>query len=311
MNSPLSERMDAQATNRSDRAAMSASLRFRTMLSSKAALANVIALTAVVFVLRNRVALTPLIIWSLMMVEATLWRGLLAVSIDKNSADASAGSARLEAWLLISTMIGSCTMGSAFWLVALQGDLYVKFIVTLVSMIYLLAGFVYATPDISHRILRTAGNVVQGVLFWLGFGWDSSPHWEVVLVYCVVSWLALEFGGEHSRQIRRSYAIRDENLALLQRVSADKMLIENALREAKQANEGKSRFLAATSHDLRQPLHALSMFLGTLSFHVHTDEAQRLLGRIKETVQVLEEQFNSLLDLSRFDVGAVVAEIKP
>src|SRR5262249_24575128 len=61
----------------------------------------------------------------------------------------------------------------------------------------------------------------------------------------------------------------------------------------------------------RQPLHALTMFLGTLTFHVTTEDAKRLLGRIKETARVLEEQFNSLLDLSRFDVGAVSAEIKP
>lgn len=68
---------------------------------------------------------------------------------------------------------------------------------------------------------------------------------------------------------------------------------------------------SGTSHDLRQPLHALTMFLGTMTFHVTTDDARRLLGRIKETVQVLEEQFNSLLDLSKFDAGAVVADIKP
>jgi len=47
------------------------------------------------------------------------------------------------------------------------------------------------------------------------------------------------------------------------------------------------------------------MFLGTLTFHVTTDDAKRLLGRIQETARVLEEQFNSLLDLSTFDAGAV------
>jgi CheY-like chemotaxis protein/nitrogen-specific signal transduction histidine kinase len=113
------------------------------------------------------------------------------------------------------------------------------------------------------------------------------------------------------RQFRESLAIRNENAALLLQAQADRTIIEAALRDAKLANESKNRFLAAASHDLRQPLHALTMFLGTMTFHVTTDDARRLLGRIKDTVHVLEEQFNSLLDLSRFDAGAVVADIKP
>jgi CheY-like chemotaxis protein/two-component sensor histidine kinase len=98
---------------------------------------------------------------------------------------------------------------------------------------------------------------------------------------------------------------------LLGQLEEDRQVIQHALKEARQANESKSRFLAAASHDLRQPLHALTMFLGTLGFHVSTDDAKRLLGRAKDTVRMLEEQFNSLLDMSRFDVGAVRADLRP
>ena len=83
--------------------------------------------------------------------------------------------------------------------------------------------------------------------------------------------------------------------------------MEGALEAARHANSSKSRFLAAASHDLRQPLHALTMFLGTLGFHINGGDARRLLGRATDTLRVLEEQFNSLLDLSRFDAGVVVA----
>jgi len=53
------------------------------------------------------------------------------------------------------------------------------------------------------------------------------------------------------------------------------------------------------------------MFLGTLSFHVTTDDAKRLLGRIKETTDVLRDQFDRLLDLSKFDAGAVQPDVAP
>jgi nitrogen-specific signal transduction histidine kinase len=104
--------------------------------------------------------------------------------------------------------------------------------------------------------------------------------------------------------------IRTENTGLLAQLEADKAIIESALTEARMASESKSRFLAAASHDLRQPLHALTMFVSTLTFHVQTADARRLLTRISETARLLEEQFESLLDLSRFEVGAIQADIK-
>jgi CheY-like chemotaxis protein len=53
------------------------------------------------------------------------------------------------------------------------------------------------------------------------------------------------------------------------------------------------------------------MFVSTLTFHVSTSDARRLLKRISDTANVLEDQFESLLDLSRFEVGAIQADIKP
>ena len=127
--------------------------------------------------------------------------------------------------------------------------------------------------------------------------------------FLAVTLLVLGFARNNSRQFQESLAIRTENLALLDQLAVEKKAVEQALGEARRASESKSRFLAAASHDLRQPLHAMTMFLGTLSFHVTTDDAKRLLGRIKETTDVLRDQFDSLLDLSKFDAGAVQPDV--
>ncbi|WP_296578857.1 ATP-binding protein [Phreatobacter sp.] len=73
------------------------------------------------------------------------------------------------------------------------------------------------------------------------------------------------------------------------------------------ATAAKSRFLAAASHDLRQPLHALSLFANALSRRVQGDEPRRLVANMETTLGSLQDMFNALLDVSRLDAGIVVA----
>ena len=80
---------------------------------------------------------------------------------------------------------------------------------------------------------------------------------------------------------------------------------------AEGANQAKSRFLAAASHDLRQPVHALSLFVGALRQEPPGPQAQRMLDRIESTVGTMGTMFNALLDISKLDAGMVGAERRP
>lgn len=84
---------------------------------------------------------------------------------------------------------------------------------------------------------------------------------------------------------------------------------EDALRaataEAERANDAKSRFLAAASHDLRQPLAAISLYAGALKSHL-PEAAQPTLSSMKACIASLSELLNDLLDLSKLDAGVVV-----
>jgi signal transduction histidine kinase/CheY-like chemotaxis protein len=73
----------------------------------------------------------------------------------------------------------------------------------------------------------------------------------------------------------------------------------------------KSRFLAAASHDLRQPLHALSLFVWELGATVNTLQQRKLVGLIEESVQAMSGLLDSLLDLSKLDAGLVRPSIEP
>ena len=81
--------------------------------------------------------------------------------------------------------------------------------------------------------------------------------------------------------------------------------------EAEQASIAKSRFLAATSHDLRQPLHALALFSTNLADKADTPSLRRLSGQINAAVGSLGELLDGLLDISRIDLGATQPDLQP
>jgi len=82
-----------------------------------------------------------------------------------------------------------------------------------------------------------------------------------------------------------------------------------AKRDAEQANLGKSRFLAAASHDLRQPLQTLSFLQGILAKNVTDERVLRLVERLDETVKAMSGMLDTLLDINQLEAGIVRREI--
>lgn len=74
------------------------------------------------------------------------------------------------------------------------------------------------------------------------------------------------------------------------------------------ANAAKTRFLAAASHDLRQPIHALGLFFSALSEHVRNPESRPIMAQIETTIAVIGDMLNALLDISKLDAGLMRAE---
>jgi two-component system CheB/CheR fusion protein len=81
-----------------------------------------------------------------------------------------------------------------------------------------------------------------------------------------------------------------------------------AKRQAEQASTAKSRFLAAASHDLRQPLQTLSLLQGLLANKVTGEQQHKLVDRIDEALGAMTNMLNTLLDINQIEVGAVKVE---
>ena len=80
---------------------------------------------------------------------------------------------------------------------------------------------------------------------------------------------------------------------------------------AEQANAAKSRFLAAASHDLRQPVHALSMLTEAFSISDMSEPNRRVVALIGQSVAALDKLFDALLYISRLDAGLVSVRRQP
>jgi two-component system CheB/CheR fusion protein len=86
--------------------------------------------------------------------------------------------------------------------------------------------------------------------------------------------------------------------------------LERAKSQADAANAAKSRFLAAASHDLRQPLQTLVLLQELLAKAAVGDKAQKLVARLGETVDGMAGMLNALLDINQIEAGTVRAEFE-
>ena len=94
------------------------------------------------------------------------------------------------------------------------------------------------------------------------------------------------------------------------KLKAMEMALHQAKEEADQANRAKSKFLAAASHDLRQPMQSMFLFSGILHRHITGEQGQRSLEMLERGLDTLKGLLDSLLDVSRLDAGAIDPRIE-
>ena len=159
--------------------------------------------------------------------------------------------------------------------------------------LYAFVGLIFSFVLVRMITVGTTGYPALGVAA-VGFA-------AILILFCRVQ----------ARTIRDGFRIRFENRALVAELIIQKAQAEEARRTAEQANLAKSQFLAAASHDLRQPLYALGLFSASLEDLKLDAEGKRVVGNIQDNIAVLESLFDGLLDVSKLEAGAVQARLAP
>ncbi|MBC8022697.1 MAG: response regulator [Burkholderiales bacterium] len=128
---------------------------------------------------------------------------------------------------------------------------------------------------------------------------EPSPnYWLRLVAETLVFGIALLAGRAGNRNAAESIAMRFENVELLQELTRQK-------EELDRANLAKTRFLAAASHDLRQPMQAVVLLVESLQERVHEPGVRRIVDNIRSSVTGMSSLLNEILDISRFDSGTV------
>ncbi|MCA8883101.1 MAG: PAS-domain containing protein [Rhodobacteraceae bacterium] len=107
------------------------------------------------------------------------------------------------------------------------------------------------------------------------------------------------------QRVRERTAELTEANRLLEQTAAEQARTEEALREAKEdaedANRSKTRFIAAASHDLLQPINAAKLYISTLREAELTDTARDTVERLGRSFSSIEGLLHAILDISRLD----------
>ncbi|MFA5915064.1 MAG: hybrid sensor histidine kinase/response regulator [Burkholderiales bacterium] len=187
-------------------------------------------------------------------------------------------------------------------------------------------------PDVERALLTmilvcwTAGGVstaaayarafyayVGPALLPLAVLWVMTGNMQSIAVAMLIVLFGLMqvfFVRDNERVVRESFVMRYENERLLEALERERQEVLLARDRAEDANRAKSQFLAAASHDLRQPLHALSLFSATLTLRAVDGTTAEIAGHINKALASLSTLVDSLLDISKLDAGAVRPELQ-
>jgi two-component system, sensor histidine kinase len=228
-------------------------------------------------------------------IRVALWRWFLRSNPDTSELP------RWGRYAVVCAALAGVIWGAAGIVLNIPGNLSYQAVVLLVTIGLAFTSTYLAAPYLPAYRAFMYPTFALSVLPFL-FGGDV---WHVAIGLGTLAFLplVLRYAARVCAELRASVDVRLQNAELVEELRAQK-------KAAEEANVAKSRFLAVASHDLRQPLHALELFVQALEDIQLPAHAHQLVGNVRRSVNSMEELFDALLDISRLDAGAVRARLE-
>jgi signal transduction histidine kinase/ActR/RegA family two-component response regulator len=134
-------------------------------------------------------------------------------------------------------------------------------------------------------------------------------YWAISATMVLYTVGILSSASTAAATFRRLVELRFENAELVDRLRIESDIATTARIEAEDANKAKTKFLAAASHDLRQPIHAQGLFLEVLARGELSAQQREVLANARAACSASGEMLNTLLDFSRLEAGVVAVNV--
>lgn len=163
----------------------------------------------------------------------------------------------------------------------------------------IMIGIVAGTIATSYGYRPVFIGLILPILSSISFAWlilsgDSLSTLQTIAIAILMASL----GGVLYASSRDVYKSFGESFAIRQE-------LEEALESERSANAAKTRFLAAASHDLRQPLHTMSMLSAALTLRDLDEKSKTIASKMNIAMGDLSSELDSLLDISKLDAGVM------
>lgn len=255
---------------------------------------------------------TQMLVWLGLGSITTAWRGFLLFRY-RNIFDSGSTEREINGYLTQTTwtaIIAGMTFGWG-WLSFyeyLSPEIQMGFLFTNIVMLF---GGLYAysphLPAYASFSLFSLGpalwQVQQNTTLWL------AQSVGIVLV----AFVSQMFAYRWAQNFRHNVLLQEKNARLLGELTIKK-------EQAEKATRAKSRFLASVSHDLRQPLHAINLYLAVLKRALekttpntanHNETTALSLHNLQDSAAQLTRMFEALIDISKLDAGTTQANLNP
>lgn len=254
-------------------------------------LGNTVVAIAVVVLMRDEAQLSWLATWLTVMLTHSAFNARAAWRVWRRPTRTDNAARRLRVVTRMEAGYG------LLWLVAelliLPGSDYVHRGLLMVLLSGLGAGVMQSLS--AHLPALYAYFALPVLGFFLAGYMGHGPYFLVAIVLLLV-WVAVNLN--FARQMHRTLVESLHNRHMAAALAADlKVQRDRAL----ELSRSRSRFLAAASHDLRQPVHALSLFVGALGQNPSPAQSQQILRHVGSAIDAMGTMFNAMLDISKLD----------
>ncbi|MBK6736563.1 MAG: HAMP domain-containing histidine kinase [Haliea sp.] len=242
-------------------------------------------------------------LWAMPIMLLMIIRGVLSHGINqKLDAFSDAEVQQADGRLRISSVVNQGTVGLGVWIVQTPepGEIVVPLFMTLIVVIWSIGVLANLLSDFRTFILSMPLMMGENAVFWLLQG---DLGLSIGLSMILATLLMVMSVRRGSAIFRDSILMRFEKDAALNRVEAERQNTQNALRQAQAANDAKAYFMAAASHDIKQPLQALGLLTDTLLMSNLPPSTVPVLQSQRESITLMTAHFDALMDMGRFEGG--------